>query len=389
MHTLHLLGPGQATGALSLLGRRDHGRVRASDPLLVHPSAEPSHSRLDSGGSAHGASLEAANAQWRVAFNASEDALAAAGRCGASLRFPGGELGRRRTGLARERAATARLLDEIAREERVVVYRRLSAPRATKRTLGLPPELEACIFDLDGVLTPSGALHAEAWAETFDALLARRVERTGERFAPFRPFDPQVDYFSHISGRPRLEGVHAFLASRGIRLPEGRPEDTPDAETVHGLANRKKEILLEKLERDGVKAFAGAHGYLESVREAGLHSAVVSASANTEEILEQAQLAALVDCRIDGNTMLGRGLRPKPAPDTLLQACAELGVIPGHAGAFEPTTAGVTAAHAAGLGLIIAVDRSGRAAALVAHGADRVVPDLVALLEPEALRPAP
>ena len=247
--------------------------------------------------------LDTLSAHWRVVFNAEEDALRAAGRCGTSLQFSGSELHLWSSRLVQERQATAELLDEIAREQHVRLYHRLSAPRATRRTLRLPADLEACVFDLDGVLTTSGALHSAAWAETLNEFLARRVERTGERFAPFRPFNPRVDYLGHIDGRPRLAGVHAFLASRGIRLPEGNPEDPPGSETVHGLANRKNEALLRRLDREGVTAFAGARRYLEAAREAGLRCAVVSASANTRGILEHAGLADLVEQRVDGNTI--------------------------------------------------------------------------------------
>src|SRR5262249_45169178 len=159
---------------------------------------------------------------------------------------------------SQERNATALILNELAREERVLLTHRLSAPRATRRMLGLPEGVLACVFAVDGVLTASAALHAAAWAETFDELLSRRVERTGERRAPFMPFEAGDDYFVHIHGRPRLDGVRGFLASRGIRLPEGSPDDPPGAETVHGLANRKNEALGRRLEREGVTAFAAS-----------------------------------------------------------------------------------------------------------------------------------
>ncbi len=240
----------------------------------------------------------------------------------------------------------------------------------------------ACVFDLDGVLTPSASIHAAAWAVTFDELLARRVEATGERFAPFRPFNRDTDYAEHIHGKPRLEGVAAFLASRGIRLAEGHPDDPPGDATVYGLANRKNELLLERLDREGVTAFAGTQEYLEEARGAGLLLAVVSASANTDKILERAGLAALIDERVDGNTIRSEHLQSKPAPDTLFAACSRLGVEPGRAAAFETTPVGVAAARAAGFGLVIGVDRRGRADMLPPHGADRVVTDLSALLEP-------
>ena len=170
--------------------------------------------------------------------------------------------------------------------------------------------------------------------------------------------------------------MHAFLASRGIRLAEGSPDDPPGAETIYGLGNRKNEALLHLLEREGVTAFAGSQLYLEGAREAGVVRGVVSASANTGAILRSAGLDALVDERVDGNTIRFEHLLMKPAPDTMLAACRRLGVSPERAAAFETTSEGIEAARAAGIGLVVAVDRRGLEA-----GADRVVADLAHMLE--------
>jgi HAD superfamily hydrolase (TIGR01509 family) len=329
---------------------------------------------------ATGPGLDGLSAHWRLAFISAHDALTAIGRCGVSVDFPPQEVREWTSRLEHERAATAKLLDEIAREERVPLEHRLSAPRATKRSLGLTDTIEACIFDLDGVLTASAEVHAEAWRVAFDELLARRVESTGERFAPFMPFDPRLDYYRHLHGRPRLDGVQAFLASRGIRLPEGRADDAPGAETVHGLANRKNQALLDLLERDGVHAFGGALLYLEGLHEAGVPAAVVSPSLNTLAILDRAGLEPLVDVVVDGRAARLDHLAAKPAPDTLLAACRALGAAPEHAAGFETTLDGIAAARAAQLGTVIAVDRSGRSGGLLDAGVDRVVPDLSALL---------
>ena len=137
-------------------------------------------------------SIDELSAHWRVAFNSAEDSLAAVRAGGSSIRFAESELGELRARLTRERAAVSGLLERVAREEHVTLHRPLSAPRVTRPMLGLPSEVAACIFDLDGVLAGSAAMHAAAWAETFDEFLLRRSERTGERFAPFRPFDRRV-----------------------------------------------------------------------------------------------------------------------------------------------------------------------------------------------------
>jgi HAD superfamily hydrolase (TIGR01509 family) len=223
------------------------------------------------------------------------------------------------------------------------------------------------------VLIGSAAIHIAAWTETFDEFISRRIERTGGRFALF---NPRVDYPRHIHGKPRLDGVRAFLASRGISLPEGEPGDSPGLETVHGLANRKNQALLRRLDEHGVHAFEGSRRYLEIAHDAGLQCAVVSASANTPTILERSGLADLIDQSVDGNTIIAERLRAKPAPDTLLAACRQLGVDPQRAAAFETTPAGIAAARAAGFRTVIGVNSPGRADGLRAEAADFVVTGL-------------
>jgi beta-phosphoglucomutase family hydrolase len=322
------------------------------------------------------------SAHWRLAFDAAQDALLAVNHCRAATQFAPEEMRERSAYLLRERAETAKLLDGIASEEHVRLVHRLSAPRASKRMLGLPASVLAVVFDLDGVLTASASLHAAAWEEAFDELLASRAERSGERFPPFIPFNRATDYADYLHGRPRLDGVRAFLTSRGITLPEGAPDDAPGAETVHGLANRKNQALRRRLAHEGVAAFEGSRRYIDAAREAGLRCAVVSASANTAAILESAGLAELIDACVDGNAIRAERLEVKPEPDTLRAVCDRLGLAPEHAVAFETTAAGVAAGRAAGYGLVFGVNRSGRPSTLVADGADRVVFDLAELLDP-------
>ena len=318
--------------------------------------------------------VEALCGRWRTALDAAGEALRAG-----SESLPAAEVARRRKALAAERDATLGLLRALARERGADARFLHLAPRTeSRRILGLPSSIDACVFNLDGVLIPSAALHAAAWRTTFDEFIWARTDRTGGHFAPF---DPSRDYATHLHGRPRLDGVRAFLASRGIRLPEGSPDDPAGAETVHGLANRKNEVLRRRLDAEGVTAYAGSLHYLLTAGEAGIRRAVVSASANTPAILERSGLSALIEERVDGTTMAQRNLRPKPAPDTLLAACDLLGIEPGRSAAFETTPAGVVAARAAGFALVVGVDQFGQAAALRGAGADQVVPGLAELLE--------
>jgi len=244
--------------------------------------------------------------------------------------------------------------------------------------LGLPSQIRACLFDLDGVLTQTARVHAAAWKEMFDAFLRARAARTGEKFVPF---DPVADYDTYVDGKPRYDGVRSFLASREIELPEGDPSDPPSAETVYGLGNRKNELVLALLKRDGVKVYEGSVHYVRAVRDAGLHRAVVSASANCREVLQAAEIEDLFEVRIDGIVVEQRHLKGKPAPDTFLAAAEELGAKPAEAAVFEDALAGVEAGRAGRFGVVVGVDRTGQREALLQHGADIVVSELAELLE--------
>ena len=245
--------------------------------------------------------------------------------------------------------------------------------------LGLPSPIQACLFDLDGVLTQTAKVHAAAWKEMFDAFLRTRSERTGE---PFVPFDAVEDYDQYVDGKPRYDGVRSFLVSRGIVLPEGDPSDPPVAETVAGLGNRKNDLVLALIRRDGVKAYDGSVRYVRAVRDAGLGRAVVSSSANCREVLAAAGIEDLFEVRIDGIVARREHLMGKPAPDTFLTAARELGVEPARAAVFEDALAGVAAGRAGSFGFVVGVDRLGQAHALREHGADVVISNLAELLRP-------
>lgn len=250
-------------------------------------------------------------------------------------------------------------------------------PSATSG-LGLPPSTRACLFDLDGVLTQTARLHAAAWELTFDGYLRRRAEERGEDYVPF---DARRDYDEHVDGRPRADGVRAFLASRGIILPEGSPEDPPELETVWGIGNRKNVVVAAMLREHGVEAYGGSVRYVETARRRGLGCAVVSASANCRAVLAAAGIDGLFDTVVDGELAAREHLAGKPEPDTYLAAAHLLGVAPSEGAVFEDALAGVAAGRAGHFGWVVGVDRVGQATELRAHGADVVVEDLADLLD--------
>jgi HAD superfamily hydrolase (TIGR01509 family) len=197
---------------------------------------------------------------------------------------------------------------------------------------------------------------------------------------PFVPFDPVRDYDEYVDGKPRLEGTASFLKSRGIELPAGEESDPAGTPTVWGLSNRKNELILKVLARDGVQAYEGSVRYVKAAREAGLRTAIVSSSANTEAVLKAAGVDSLFEVRVDHQVAEAAKLRGKPAPDTFLEAARLLGVAPANATVFEDALAGVAAGRAGNFGFVVGVDRVGQADQLHAHGADVVVKDLAELL---------
>ncbi len=239
---------------------------------------------------------------------------------------------------------------------------------------------DAILFDMDGVLTATAELHAQAWKEVFDAYLAERAWRAGE---PFRPFEIGTDYLLFVDGKPRQDGVRDFLASRGIQLPEGDPADPPEQETQWALGNRKNLKVNEIIASQGVQAYEGSLRVLERVREAGLKVAVVTSSTNCDATLAAADLAGRFDVQIDGNVAGAENLAGKPAPDTFLAAARRLGVEPRRTVVIEDAIAGVQAAAQGGFGLVIGVARHANHDEMHRNGASVVVQDLDELLPAE------
>lgn len=222
-------------------------------------------------------------------------------------------------------------------------------------------DIDAVIFDLDGVVTRTARVHARAWKETFDPYL----EALGER-----PFDAVSDYRRYVDGKPRRDGVRSFFAARGIPASEAR---------VARIAAKKDAMFTEALRRDGIEVFESSVAFIGRLRKRGVKTAVVSASRNCAAVLEAAGIADLFDARVDGNDAARLKLAGKPAPDTFLRAAEELGVAPSRAAVVEDALAGVEAGRRGGFAVVIGVDRAHQAPALRAHGATRVVRDLAEL----------
>jgi beta-phosphoglucomutase family hydrolase len=237
---------------------------------------------------------------------------------------------------------------------------------------------DAVLFDLDGVITDTANIHAACWKQMFDAYLQQRAAERGE---PFRPFEIATDYRLYVDGKPRFDGVRDFLTSRGIQLPEGSPDDPPQAETVGGLGNRKNDLVNKVMEEGGVEPYEGSVKLIHQLRHQGFKIAVVTSSQNCEAVLKAAKLDTLFEVRVDGNMIRAQHLAGKPAPDTFLAAARRLGVEPARAVVVEDAISGVQAGCSGHFGLVIGVARKGNAEELRQQGAHLVVNDLGALVD--------
>ncbi|HSM73283.1 MAG TPA: beta-phosphoglucomutase family hydrolase [Desulfobacterales bacterium] len=253
-------------------------------------------------------------------------------------------------------------------------------PAATVETIISRDRFDAVLFDMDGVLTATAEIHAQAWKEMFDEFLKDRERQLGE---PFRPFELGTDYLLLVDGKPREDGTHDFLASRGIQLPKGSPEDPAGRETEWGLSNRKNDRVHEVIREKGVHAYPGSVRLLHRLRKEGFRTAVVTSSTNAELTLQAAGIADLFDAKVDGNVTAELNLAGKPEPDPYLEAARRLGAEPVRAVVIEDALSGVQAGKRGGFGLVLGVARSVTADEMRRNGADAVVSDLGDLLPPE------
>jgi beta-phosphoglucomutase family hydrolase len=237
---------------------------------------------------------------------------------------------------------------------------------------------DAVLLDLDGVITDTASVHAACWKQMFDEFLQKRATQRGE---PFRPFDIATDYRLYVDGKPRFDGVRDFLISRGIQLPEGSMDDTPEADTVSGLGNRKNDLVNKIIEENGVEPYEGSVKLIRQLRRQEFKIAVVTSSQNCTVVLKAAKLEDFFDVQVDGNMIHAQHLAGKPAPDTFLTAARLLGVEPTRAVVIEDAISGVEAGSAGNFGLVIGVARKGNTEELRQHGAHLVVNDLGELVD--------
>jgi beta-phosphoglucomutase family hydrolase len=230
-------------------------------------------------------------------------------------------------------------------------------PSKAPNRLGLPPNIAACLFDLDGVITKTAVQHARAWKQVF--------ERHGISFNEVKDYDAYVD------GKPREDGVRSVLQARHVTATDTLVEE---------IAAEKDRLFLELIHKEGVETYPSSVRYVEAARQHTLKVAVVSSSKHTTDVLKAAHLLDLFDAQVDGIVAEKEHLEGKPHPDTYLKAADELGTTAENAAVYEDALAGVEAGKAGRFGLVVGVDRAGQADALRQHGADIVVKDLSELM---------
>ncbi|HEX7654989.1 MAG TPA: beta-phosphoglucomutase family hydrolase [Verrucomicrobiae bacterium] len=235
---------------------------------------------------------------------------------------------------------------------------------------------DAVIFDMDGVITRTASVHSQAWKSMFDGFLKVHSSRRGE---PFHEFTHESDYLVYVDGRPRYQGVDRFLKSRNIQLPWGTANDSPGAETVCGLGNRKNEHFNALVEQHGVGIFESSLTLIRELRSQGIRIGLATSSKNSEFILGKAGILDFFETRVDGLVATELGLKGKPEPDIFTTACARLGCQPGRAIVMEDAVTGVEAGARGGFALVVGIARENNAHALKSHGAHIVVRDLAEL----------
>ena len=223
-------------------------------------------------------------------------------------------------------------------------------------SLGIPEKITALLFDLDGVLTSTAVLHRKAWKQTFESM--------------GQPFSEQ-DYLAYVDGKPRYDGVHSFLASRGL---------TPPEEDIRRVGDQKNDLVNQIIDEEGISPYPASVRYLQAAREAGVPIGVVTSSANAMRVLRAGNLLDYVDALVDGNVITASNLHGKPAPDSFIEGARRLKTQPEHAAVYEDALAGVKAGHDGGFGFVVGVDRGHQAEALKTNGADVVVNELDELL---------
>jgi beta-phosphoglucomutase len=184
--------------------------------------------------------------------------------------------------------------------------------------------IKACIFDLDGVIVDTAVYHYKAW----------------KRLANELGFDFTEEDNEKLKGVSRTRSLELILQWGGVTKTEAEKEE---------LATRKNNWYVEMISRmTPDEVLPGAKEFLQLCKNAGIKTALGSASKNSGMILEKTGIAHFFDAVIDGNKVS----KPKPDPEVFLKGAEELNELPANCVVFEDAIAGVEAAIAGGMKVV-------------------------------------
>ncbi len=233
--------------------------------------------------------------------------------------------------------------------------------------------IQAVLVDIEGVVTNTERLHAEAWREVLEEYL-EDTENVSKGKIPLQSL--QDDYIKHIQGKNRYEGIKDFLEAHHVSLPPGKSTDSPGDSTLFGLANLKHEIFEEQLEQAEIKYYEDAIRKFKALKKRNIKVGAISSSKHANMILHNSKLKEAFDVSLDGIDIEERGLKSKPESDIFIEAARELGVEPERTIVLENSVPGANAAQDANFGVVVGINREGKRKALLENGADLVVKTL-------------
>jgi beta-phosphoglucomutase len=178
--------------------------------------------------------------------------------------------------------------------------------------------IKALIFDLDGVVVDTAEYHYRGWKRLAD-----------EEGLPFGRKENEA-----LRGISRRESL--LLILKGRTFPEEKIQEMMECKNRYYL-----EFIKEVSPAD---MLPGVRDFLEEIRAAGLKSAIGSASKNARQVVEQLEIASLLDAVSDGSSVTNS----KPAPDLFLHAATQLGLPSVECVVVEDAAAGIQAARAGG-----------------------------------------
>ena len=181
--------------------------------------------------------------------------------------------------------------------------------------------VKACIFDLDGVIVDTAVYHYKAW----------------KRLANQMGFDFTEEQNEKLKGVSRTRSLELILQWGSVTKTDAEKEELATQKNIWYVD------MISHMKPDEI--LPGAKGFVQTCRDAGIKTALGSASKNSMMILEKIGMVNLFDAIIDGNKVS----KAKPDPEVFLKGAEEVGIAPANCVVFEDAIAGIEAAIAGGM----------------------------------------